>query len=66
MVILRPLFQRSVRRLQNRAAFLLQGRALRRPNNGAGPDDLDRVWQAECVEMAAILDRKDPDRSRKD
>lgn len=37
----------------------------RRSDDAAEPGDLDRVWRAECEEMDAILDRKDPGRFRK-
>jgi hypothetical protein len=59
------LFRRSARRLKTGVTVLLQGLTPRRPDDAAGPDDLDRVWRAECEEMDAILGRKDPGRSCK-
>jgi len=35
-----------------------------RSDDAAEPGDLDRVWRAECDEMAAILERKNPGRDR--
>jgi len=66
MVILRPLFQRGVRRLKASASGLLQGRTRRQLDAAAGPDELDRAWQAECVEMDVILGRKNSGKFRND
>lgn len=33
-----------------------------RSNDVVEVGDLDRIWRAECEEMKAILDRKDPRR----
>lgn len=41
-----------------------QSLSLRRSDDAAEPGDMDRVWRAECEEMDAILDRKDPGRFR--
>jgi len=65
MALRSSIFQQGVRRLKASASGLLQGRTRLQLDAAAGPDDLDRVWQAECVEMDAILDRKDPGRSWK-
>jgi hypothetical protein len=37
----------------------------RQSDDAAGLGDMDRVWRAECEEMDAILDRKNPGRFRK-
>ena len=52
--------------------FLALCRSLMGPHRVQGRTDdlaeresLDQIWRAECNEMAAILERKDPGRDRR-
>lgn len=36
-----------------------------RTDDLAERESLDQIWRAECTEMAAILERKDPGRDRR-
>ena len=58
-------FRIGIRRVPNDVHTLWQTLVPRRSDDAAEPVDLDRVWRAECEEMDAILERKDPGRFRK-
>jgi hypothetical protein len=58
-------FRTGLRRLTNDIHKSWQSLTLRRSDDAAEPDDLDRIWQAECQEMDSILERKAPGRFRK-
>lgn len=65
MRLWRPQFRAGLRRLANDVHKVWRSLTSRRSDDAAEPGDMDRVWRAECEEMDAILDRKDPGRFRK-